>query len=99
MFILKQKHIKHSYNICNMPFVKKKVLPFPCCIFLSKGSISDDDEDRGNSKGTESGLCSSVVVQKKHSSHEMHTLIPSKTGRHCKTSEKAHGDRPPELFS
>lgn len=23
MFILKLKHIKHSYNICNMPFVKK----------------------------------------------------------------------------
>lgn len=28
MFILKQKHIKHSYNICNMPFVKKKSASF-----------------------------------------------------------------------
>lgn len=90
MFILKQKHIKHSYNICNMPFVKKKVLPFPCCMFLSKGSVSDDDEDRENSKGTESGLCASVVVQKKKNTvHMKCTRLLSKTGLHCKTSEKA----------
>ncbi len=32
MFILKQEHIKNSYNICNMPFVKKKK---KCFLFLA----------------------------------------------------------------
>lgn len=35
MFILKLKHIKHSYNICNMPFVKKEEKKKKCFLFLA----------------------------------------------------------------
>lgn len=49
MFILKLKHIKHSYNICNMPFVKKKCFLF-LAVYFCPSSVSDDDKDSKTQK-------------------------------------------------
>lgn len=104
MFILKLKHIKHSYNICNMPFVKKEEKKKKCFLFLAVYfcpiqlvmTIKTAKLKRHWNRSLLECWC---TKKKKEKVHMKCTHLQSKTGLHCKTSEKAHGDRPPELFS
>jgi len=87
-----------QYAVCKKRNKKKKCFLF-LAVYFCPSSVSDDDKDSKTQKALKQVSARVLMYKKREKVHMKCTHLQSKTGLHCKTSEKAHGDRPPELFS